>query len=403
MALASLAEFYVYQARYLAARYNMDFAIVWTNHGKAGIGCSPPHGPNDYQTAAVNAMQGLAYVQGAVNISTSYRPTEKCLGMAKMRQFRRIYFAQGNALHSCNMQGDPPWNAAPDAGAGAPSRCEQMPAMLGNGFQLVRARVALATAELPTGPAVLADRERMVFIINWDRSLPFIVRRAPGQFVAPPALGRVLAPRNQDTGFMRNGLLMHLAFALVQAATNAGIGGGAVGRRIACVLVSPNDEILAWGINTATLHLTLHGEVNLITSYVSRLGALPAGCRFYTTLEPCHMCAGMLYETAAANQIRVYYGQQDPLIVNSVLNRNQRQFPVELDGGYAGALVNIGIDENIQRLTEVLGSVSAGQVFGAAILRYRAILELLRGEERALWWQGWRLLTRIWPNLRFDP
>lgn len=411
MALASLAELYLYQARYLAARYGLEFAVVWNNDGRLGIGCSA-HGAGSYDTAAVNAMQNLGFCAGSVSVCTSYVPTERCLGMAKMRQFRKVYYAAGGQVMSCNMDGNPPWLPGTALNGGQlaalkKSACVQLPGMLGAPTlqQRFEARIAMATADLPNDPAVLGSaRRRREFITRWESTLRFLYVRAPRQFVAPPAARRVPGPRGEDTHELRNGLFNYLAFAVVQAAITAQVGGPGAGRRIGCVLVSPNDTILAWGVNMAAVHVTLHGEVNMVTAYVSQHGALPAGCRVYTTLEPCHMCAGMLYETAAGNNIRVYYGQLDPLIVNNALRRANREFSVTIDGGFGGDLVNVGIDNGIVRLTDVLGSASANPVFASAILKYRAMLDVLRtADERAIWWQGWGLLQRIQPNLAFDP
>lgn len=412
MALASLAEFYLYQARYLAARYNLDFAVVWNNDRKLAIGCSAPHGPGTYQTAAVNAMMNLGFAPGAVSVCTSYVPTERCLGMAKMRQFRKVFYAAGGQVVSCDVTQNPPWLPGTALGGGQldalkKSTCGRMPAMLGQASMQERfnARIAMASADLPNDPAVLGSaKRRKDFVTNWERSLRFLYARPAQRFVAPPDARRFPAPRGVDTGEQRNAMFNYLAFAVVQAAITAQVGGAGAGRRIGCVLVSPQDTILAWGVNLVNLHVTLHGEVNLVTSYVSQNGALPAGCRVYTTLEPCHMCAGMLYESTAANNIRVYYGQADPLIVNNTLSRATRQFSLITDGGFGGDLINVGIDHRIPRLTDVLGSAAADPVFASAIPKYRAYLDLLRaGDERAIWWQGWGLLQRIQPNLAFDP
>lgn len=97
-----------------------------------------------------------------------------------------------------------------------------------------------------------------------------------------------------------------------------------VGWNIGAILVdAAGDNILAWGINTNKLNTSRHGEVNLIQYYERRLGRLPlpAGAFFYTTLEPCQMCAGMLATIGRTNNLTVIWGQDDDNINASALQR----------------------------------------------------------------------------------
>ncbi|HVU48087.1 MAG TPA: Bd3614 family nucleic acid deaminase, partial [Terracidiphilus sp.] len=80
---------------------------------------------------------------------------------------------------------------------------------------------------------------------------------------------------------------------------------------IAAVLVSANNEILGWGLNTNDESTSRHAETNAIQSYQAGQGtALPNGTRIYSTLDPCFMCAALfqhaggqdcLYEQADTN------------------------------------------------------------------------------------------------------
>ena len=70
-------------------------------------------------------------------------------------------------------------------------------------------------------------------------------------------------------------------------------------RGIAALLVGPEDEILAWGLNSNSKNKTLHAEVNLVQDYFRRTGRkIPRGARIYSTHKPCKMCAGMIFENS---------------------------------------------------------------------------------------------------------
>jgi len=104
------------------------------------------------------------------------------------------------------------------------------------------------------------------------------------------------------------------------------------GKNIAAILVSPQGRILACGVNTNNQNGTLHGEVNMLQSYYrdnqGTYAGLPDGCRIYTTLEPCAMCAGMIYRAGGAHgNYRVYYGQIDPpqLAQQTALSLNNKE------------------------------------------------------------------------------
>ena len=395
---ATLAEYYLYQAHYLKARNGgTDYAVVWTNAAAAGIGRDAAAGANDYASAIVNVLQGLGFVGGGqVNISASYVPTEKCLGMAKMRQFRRIYnVAHGGAIEYRQLTGDPPWNAAvfnPMVGGLAASPCDRL-----DGF-LLNPNAHLQAAGRALGLAQVAPVVPLVPPQDWVPVLPVHGRRVPPPLVTPDPPSRPIQPRDDATSDIRNELLITLAFACVDA--SYGAAGGPAGRRIGCVLVDANDNLLAAGVNSANHHMTLHGETTLMTAYVTANNQLPNHCRLYTTLEPCHMCSGMLYDTAFGHNIRVYYGQNDPSIVNSVLSRMQKQFELPVGSDIVGDVINVGIDRAIPRLTDVLEHADTARSFGTAVLKYRKLRDRLRApDERAIWLQGWSLLHRLNPAL----
>ena len=90
-------------------------------------------------------------------------------------------------------------------------------------------------------------------------------------------------------------------------------------RSIAALLVGPHpiddrEIILGMSLNTQSVNRTLHAEVNLIQNYFQRTKtALPAHCKIFTTLKPCRMCAGMIWESASSpGSLKVFYSKDDP-------------------------------------------------------------------------------------------
>lgn len=88
-------------------------------------------------------------------------------------------------------------------------------------------------------------------------------------------------------------------------------GGSA---KVGAVMVAPDGTILSWGVDFSA---TFHAEVSTIKLYQDGGLAVdpPEGTRFFTTLEPCFMCSGLI--ATAYGHIRgftVLYGQVDPAV-----------------------------------------------------------------------------------------
>ena len=84
-------------------------------------------------------------------------------------------------------------------------------------------------------------------------------------------------------------------------------------RSVGAILVSSENKILCASWNTNSENKTLHAEVNLIQSYCSGTGnKILAGTRIFTSLKPCIMCAGMIWDTAESpDKISVCYFEHD--------------------------------------------------------------------------------------------
>jgi len=116
-------------------------------------------------------------------------------------------------------------------------------------------------------------------------------------------------------------LYMMLAFALVQS----GVGNSGEGHNIGAVLVAPDGALLGWGLNTARKNYTFHAELNAIQDFYHRTNQpLPEGCRMYTTLKPCQMCAGMIRDAARRPEtLRVFFAQDDQSTGSTALDELQ--------------------------------------------------------------------------------
>jgi tRNA(Arg) A34 adenosine deaminase TadA len=103
-----------------------------------------------------------------------------------------------------------------------------------------------------------------------------------------------------------------LARSLVASMERRGATGsaGRHDRPIAAVLAGGDGEVLEWATSGGADNVTSHAEVALLELWG---WPLPPGSRVYTTLKPCRMCAGLVWDAASdRSQLLVVYGQDDP-------------------------------------------------------------------------------------------
>ena len=103
------------------------------------------------------------------------------------------------------------------------------------------------------------------------------------------------------------------------------------GYNVGSILISPENEILDWGINSVnkTENCTQHGEVRLMTRYLDKKGIYSLqNHTIYSTLEPCAMCAGMM---TMASVKRTVNGQRDYHFSKAL---ERLAFDSEPHGGY---------------------------------------------------------------------
>jgi tRNA(Arg) A34 adenosine deaminase TadA len=84
---------------------------------------------------------------------------------------------------------------------------------------------------------------------------------------------------------------------------------------IAALLVDPAAGLLGWATNTGSRNVTSHAEVNLVERWLrGSRRPLPRGSRLYSTLKPCKMCAGLVWDAAEEpRDLLVFYAEDDPL------------------------------------------------------------------------------------------
>jgi tRNA(Arg) A34 adenosine deaminase TadA len=90
-------------------------------------------------------------------------------------------------------------------------------------------------------------------------------------------------------------------------------------RPIASLLVSLDDgdrgpEILSVGVNMGSQNKTLHAEIVMLQTYYRSTGEIiPQYSKIYTTLKPCRMCAGVIWQYSDTQKTtQVIYANDDP-------------------------------------------------------------------------------------------
>lgn len=112
---------------------------------------------------------------------------------------------------------------------------------------------------------------------------------------------------------------------------------------VGAVIIGPQGELLASGINTRETHCdpTGHAEVVAIRAAAEHLGQWRLeGCTLYVTLEPCTMCAGAI---VGARVRRLVFGAFDH------------------KAGAVGSLWDVVRDRRLNHRPEVVSGVLAAE------------------------------------------
>jgi tRNA(Arg) A34 adenosine deaminase TadA len=177
--------------------------------------------------------------------------------------------------------------------------------------------VALPGSKPPAVAHTLVNSINEITEVGWEqRDADLKLFQVPD--IASPNVDVTKDLRTDDhTGFHTiHRIYLMAAYALVSS-RKFGTSEIPGGKNIGVLMVNSNGKIVGCGVNTNTKNGTFHAEVNCLQSYYrynqkGYLG-LPADTRMYSTLEPCEMCAGMIWESAADTaRFLVYYGMVDP-------------------------------------------------------------------------------------------
>jgi pyrimidine deaminase RibD-like protein len=84
-------------------------------------------------------------------------------------------------------------------------------------------------------------------------------------------------------------------------------------RRVACLLLDREGEILGANVNTNAGSQLRHAEVNLLLSLAERgMSSIPTGATLFTSLKPCRMCAAAIIPHVESRSLRIIALNDDP-------------------------------------------------------------------------------------------
>jgi tRNA(Arg) A34 adenosine deaminase TadA len=295
-----------------AAQPGFDYALLMLRGAQqntaptiVGLGRQPAvMPPQDSHTAVVNAIQDRARGGGNLGnlvVFTTYIPTVACLGIMKTHGIHSVTYWNGHQLRYIAIGATPNVNNMLAAAAAAPATNNDR-FYVPNGLE----PVAGDWANLPNSA--------QAYLTNLSQAgnLPAHAHAWRANWNAlPVAAGRRhMAPLQQFPGAGANAtqayadiLYMLLVYAIAGRINWGGIRPSA---RIVGLLAEPNGRIWGWQVNARAYNTTYHAETNLVQGLRR---AVPAGATLYSTLEPCHQCAGIFVHAGGQ---RCVFGQFDP-------------------------------------------------------------------------------------------
>jgi tRNA(Arg) A34 adenosine deaminase TadA len=322
---------YLLQLRHRAGARQAAMLVKITDN--VGFSCKyiGINGDLPSETAAANVLcQKLTTAQAEDTVLLlTYPPTEWCLGLLWARFVPEVYYLVEDGIFKISRQENPPqsgydgelWDDLPMI---APDQMEGW----------FRTEVGGShVAKMWTS-----------FKRDVEPKANDLMRSDPIRQLHPPFLEDLPTLMSScNSAFFRDGMLMKLAFALVGSSWSLGKkgqargGGLSEGNNIGAVLADRSGRIVAWSVNIATDNPTLHAECALIRTIFAKQRSLPKGYCLYTTLEPCHMCAGLI--TTCCPSWTIFFGQKDPAIHRSALERGVGTSTQVLLGEFAAASV----------------------------------------------------------------
>jgi tRNA(Arg) A34 adenosine deaminase TadA len=193
--------------------------------------------------------------------------------------------------------------------------------------------VILPPTAAPTTPHTKVTVLKLADIEGWEeRDNDLASFKVPD--LVSPGVNITSETRTTDHTGMHTAhrIYMMAAYALMTSRISGAGTQWATGKNIGVLLVDATGKIIACGVNTNAQNGTFHAEVNCLQSYYkfnkNGFGGFPADARLYSTLEPCEMCAGMIWETARdPAKFLAYYGMVDPnqLAQKTKLSKEKRE------------------------------------------------------------------------------
>lgn len=311
-------------------------AVVVDGWRVLGVGQDSRTGPSGAGTAIATALQNLASTArlDRCDIFCTCMPTELCLGMARICRIRSVIVAQGGRLLRFKPQDDVGVGGFASGPISA-GEMNQVKIKARNGVADAAKNIPnMATSATPEADAFAWWQQATGNAQTWYEApatdavtsfdnAPAFARVYPPELPLVPNQTGPTLPRNQD---LRDTIFMITAYAI--AAITWDRIDDWKGNKVACVLVDPYDRIVSWGINLREgENVTWHGETVTLRRYLAQIrrATMDAGYRLYTTLKPCYMCAGMIAQVAPS--LTIIYGQNDPEIGSSILDRNPGPYP----------------------------------------------------------------------------
>ncbi|MES2185835.1 MAG: Bd3614 family nucleic acid deaminase [Pseudomonadota bacterium] len=321
-------ELVTYMAHTLKAGGGRDIAIGTTGTGVIlAVEIDDRRSPRDFSTAIVNLLQNNNGIR-IENICSTYRPTEACMGMAKLRQVKLlVYVGADGRLLGNGLVAAPPWIAKP---VPLPARNSRTWIAFEIDYKTTpeaRAAVLIKNATASPGAALKKDWNADIKpIADIWRSVQSAVPR--GRHIPPKAIPIPLVVGTSGPfTFQREKVFMTLAHAIAAARTLRWHQSrhakqiDQAGYAIGALLVRDDGTLAGASLNNHHTNETYHAEAQLVMQdALHNAGGLPAYSRLYTTLQCCHMCAGLI--ASAGVGVRVWYGQVDNTMCENALQRN---------------------------------------------------------------------------------
>ena len=270
-------------------------------------------------TAIVNAIQHRAGGGGNLRnllVFATYHPTDACIGMMKTHGLNSVTYYDGakryidirNNANVANMNpGNIPATQNPNRIRVANNLMPQ-PGLLANPSANLMGQTAQAYLN---NLAQNASAQLNSWIASWN-----VLAQVAG--AGPRRIANIQQYLVVGGGFTQGFVDTVFMLFTYTVAGRVQWPGDQVGARIVGVLANPRGQIYGWQVNQRHINTTYHAETNLVQA----LGQIPAGTTLYTTLEPCHQCAG-LFVRAGGN--RCVFAQNDPNMTNNTALNNMSQ------------------------------------------------------------------------------